>query len=209
MTERLGFKSWATGALVLAAVTACGHGGTDPSADPTPSPTQTSSPAPVATSSAPASPTELAAAQATQKVRDYYAMLDRLGQHPQSSLKPLHGVAISTELAAARNFLLGQHQRGERQIGSLNLLAVTVQSVNLDDSDPVDGHVPTVVIDVCHDVSGTDVVDKSGKSVVLTTRPVRAWTRWTVANYQFKKHPSDGWRVASGKDLTRTPCATS
>ncbi|MGZ6583118.1 MAG: hypothetical protein ACXVHX_02065 [Solirubrobacteraceae bacterium] len=208
MTERLGFKSWAAGALALAAISACEQNGANPSAAPS-SPEATSSPTEAASSSASASPTEQAASQARQKLKDYYALLDKLGQDPTSNLKPLKSVAISTELTAEQHFFSLQHAHGERQIGDLKLLAVAVQSVTLDNTDPKHGRVPTVVIDVCHDVSGTDVIDKNGKSVVLPTRPVRGWTRWWVANYQFTKDPAGGWRVASGKDLTRTPCPGS
>ncbi len=68
---------------------------------------------------------------------------------------------------------------------------------------------PTVVIDVCWDVSKVDVLDKSGKSIVSPTRPNTGWTRYTVANYVYAADPTSGWRVATGQDLKKTPCAAS
>ena len=68
---------------------------------------------------------------------------------------------------------------------------------------------PTVQIDVCYDVSGVDILDRDGKSVVTPDRPETGWVRYSVANYQWKERPRDGWRVASGTDLERAPCAAS
>ena len=86
---------------------------------------------------------------------------------------------------------------------------LTVQTVNLDNSDPKAGKVPTVVIDVCWDVSKVDVLDKSGASIVSPDRPDTGWTRYTVANYRYADNPTKGWRVATGQDLKQTPCSTS
>jgi hypothetical protein len=81
-----------------------------------------------------------------------------------------------------------------------------VQSVNLDNSDPSAGKVPTVQVDVCVDVSDVDILDKAGKSTVSQRRPDTGWTRFTVANYHWSSHPKDGWRVATGEDLKKAPC---
>ena len=205
MTERLGFKSWATGALVLAAVTACGHSGTDPVADP-PSPTASSSPTPVVTSSAPASPTEIAAAQATQKVKDYLILLDQLGQDPKKPIGLLSNVTTSVLLTAERHYVASERAKGNLQIGDLRIVDMKVQSVNLDNSNPGAGHVPTVVVDVCWDVRRVDVVDPMGKSAVLPTRPDGGVTRYYVANYHWAKHPAAGWRVADARDQELKPC---
>ena len=113
------------------------------------------------------------------------------------------------ELSAQQRLLESQRRRGLRQVGDTNLVEVTVQSVNLDNSDPDAGKVPTVVIDVCWDVSKVDVLDKSGKSIVSPTRPNTGWTRYTVANYDYAADPTSGWRVATGQDLKKTPCAAS
>lgn len=212
MTDRLGWKSWATGALALAVVTACGGGGTDssrPGSSPgISSPTTSSTPA-RSTSAPPVSPSEAAAADATTVVRRYFAVTDEIGQHPSSSLRALATVATSTQLRADRALLRVQHQRGERQVGDTRVARLTVQAVNLDGTDPAAGEVPTVLVDVCWDVSKVDVVDSHGRSVVSPHRPDTGWTRYTVANYHFAAHPRDGWRVADGQDLKRAPCAAS
>lgn len=205
MRNRLGLKSWATGALVLAAVTGCA-GGNSPTADPTTSSTPASSPT---ASASPTSPSEAASSAASHKLRDYFATVDRLGQDPAAALDPLDQVATSTQLSAERRLLKSQHGRGERQVGETRVARLKVQSVNLDNSDPSAGKVPTVVIDVCWDVSKVDVLSKDGKSIVSAHRPDTGWTRYIVANYRYAANPSGGWRVASGQDLKQAPCAAS
>jgi hypothetical protein len=206
MRYRLGLKSWATGALVLAAVSGCA-GSNSPTADPTTSSIpSTSSPT---TSASPTSPSEAASSAASQKLRAYFATVDRLGQDATAALVPLDQVATSTQLSAERRLLKSQHGRGERQVGATRVAQLKVQSVNLDNSDPSAGKVPTVVIDVCWDVSKVDVLNKGGMSIVSANRPDTGWTRYIVANYRYAANPSGGWRVASGQDLKRTPCAAS
>jgi len=142
-------------------------------------------------------------------VRRYFSTIDRLAQDPSSDTSELNSVTTSSELTAETRFLEGQHRRGERQVGTTKVAKLKVQSVNLDNSDPATGKIPTVVIDVCWDVTGVDVLGKSGKSIVSVNRPNTGWTRYTVANYHFAADPSDGWRVASGQDLKQAPCPAS
>jgi hypothetical protein len=111
--------------------------------------------------------------------------------------------------ARSRRFYVASTRKGQRQIGTTANSELTVQSVNLDNSDPSAGEVPTVVIDVCWDVSKVDVLDKSGKSIVSPNRPDTGWTRYTVANYKYAADPTSGWRVATGQDLKQTLCAAS
>jgi hypothetical protein len=66
-----------------------------------------------------------------------------------------------------------------------------------------------VQVDVCWDVSDVDVIDATGKSVVSPGRPDTGWTRLTVANYRYSADPRGGWRVATGQDLKKPPCAAS
>jgi hypothetical protein len=82
------------------------------------------------------------------------------------------------------------------------LMELNVQSVSLDDP-------ATAVIDVCWDVSGVDVIDRSGTSVVTPERKDIGWTRFTVTNDKWKTAPTDGWRVSGGSDLEKEPCAGS
>ena len=127
----------------------------------------------------------------------------------RADLKKLETVATSAQLNAVQTLIASAAEQGQRQTGTTAINELKVQSVNLDNSDPKAGKVPTVVIDVCWDVSKVDVLDKSGKSIVSPNRPNTGWTRYTVANYDYAADPTGGWRVATGQDLKQTPCAAS
>ncbi|WP_084622854.1 hypothetical protein [Nocardioides sp. CF8] len=206
MTKRLGLISWATGTLMLAAVSACGGSDTDPPATAEPSSSSSSSPT---TSASPSSPSDAASADATEAVRTYFTVVDQLRSDPATHLKKLKSVATSAQLNAVETLIGRQRDEGQRQTGTTSINELQVQSVNLDNSDPKAGKVPTVVIDVCWDVSKVDVLDKSGKSILSPDRPDTGWTRYTVANYEYAADPTSGWRVATGQDLKKTPCAAS
>ena len=206
MMNRLGLISWATGTVMLAAVSACGGSNTDPPPTSEPSSPSPSSPT---TSSSPSSPSDAASADATDAVRSYFTVVDRLRSDPAADLKKLKSVATSAQLNAVETLISRQRDEGQRQTGTTALNELEVQSVNLDNSDPKAGNVPTVVIDVCWDVTKVDVLDKSGKSIVSSDRPDTGWTRYTVANYKYAADPTLGWRVATGQDLKQTPCAAS
>ena len=204
--NRLGLISWATGTVMLAAVSACGGSNTDPPPTSEPSSPSPSSPT---TSSSPSSPSDAASAAATDAVRSYFAVVDQLRTDPAVDLKKLKSVATSAQLNAVETLISRQRDEGQRQTGTTALNELEVQSVNLDNSDPKAGKVPTVVIDVCWNVTKVDVLDKSGKSIVSSDRPDTGWTRYTVANYKYAADPTGGWRVATGQDLKQTPCAAS
>ena len=205
MKIRLGLISWATGALVLVAVSACGRN----EADPPPPPSETSSSSSPTASASSTSPSDAATTDATQAMRTYFIVVDEVGQDPAGDLKPLKTVATSTQLNAVQTLLRRQHGKGQRQVGATAINKLTVQSVNLDSSDPSVGKVPTVVIDVCWDVSKVDVLDMNGKSIISPNRPDTGWTRYSVANYEYAADPTGGWRVATGQDLKQKPCAAS
>ena len=205
MTHKRGVQSVATAALVVAALTSCADGN-DPVATPTPS---LSSPAPTTSTSTPPSDSEIASEAASVLVTQYYATVDRLAQQPSESLDALAMVATGIQLTAQQTALRGQRKAGQKQIGDIKIARLDVQSVNLDNADPAAGKVPTVQIDVCWDVSGVDVVDATGKSVVSSSRPETGWTRLTVANYHYAANPANGWRVATGEDLKKDPCDAS
>lgn len=202
MPQRLRSGTLAAGAIVLVAVSACGG-------KPASSTRPTTSPSVVPSTSAPTTPSQAAASDATQLLHRYFAVIDQISQQPGAALNPLASVATGTELAAEQRFLAGQHQRGERQIGSTAISRLQVQSVNLANSDPAAGQVPTVVIDVCWNVSKVDVLNRSGKSIVSSSRPNTGWTRYRVANYEYAAKPNYGWRVASAQDLGTRSCGNS
>lgn len=194
----------ATTALLFAVAAGCAQ---SPGADPAPKPSSTKTTSSGETPKQ--SESEVAADAAKQTIGNYFATVDKLGQHDDQPLSELGKVAVSRQLSALRNTITQQRKAGQHQTGSTKVAQMKVQSVNLDDSDPTAGKVPTVTVDACWDVSDVDVVDKNGKSIVSPNRPDTAWTRYTVANYHWSDHPTDGWRVASGQDLKQSPCKAS
>lgn len=205
MKIRLGLISWATGTLLLAAVSSCGEDG----ADPPPTPPASMTPAEPTTAASSTSPSDAATADATAAMKDYFTVVDEVRSDPAADLKELKSVATSAQLTAVETLIRRQRDEGQRQTGTTTISELKVQSVNLDNSDPDAGKVPTVVIDVCWDVSKVDVLDKSGESIVSSDRPDTGWTRYTVANYEYAADPTGSWRVATGQDLKQTPCAAS
>lgn len=132
-----------------------------------------------------------------------------MSQNADGPLNKLSTVATSTQLSAEETLLRSQRSKGLRQIGDTTVARVKIQTVNLDNSDPAAGKVPTVQVDVCWDVTKVDVVDKNGKSVVSPSRPDTSWTRYTAVNYHYSTDPTRGWRIATGQDLKQKPCAAS
>lgn len=190
----------ATGVATLAAGASCASSGPDasPTTDTTPI---TNSPDPTQTSD-----TEIASDAAADIVHDYFSVLDHLRQDTGRPLNGLRKVATSTQLTTQSRLLENERAKKLHQVGDTELPDVKVESVNLDNSDPEAGKVPTVMVDVCWDVSDADLVDASGASVVSPDRVDVGWTRYTVANYDYQTDPVTGWRVASGKDLQQPPC---
>ncbi len=212
MTNVRATKARATAALLLVAVTACSNGDNVPAQSGSPaastSPTP-SSQAPTTAPTTPSSETELAAETASTLLLQYFATVDQLRQQPKRPISELGAVATSTQLAAQKKLIQDQRSNGLHQTGSTTIAKLAVQSVNLDNADPTAGKVPTIQIDVCYDVSGVDILDSRGRSVVSPDRPDNGWVRYSVANYEWDTNPRAGWRVASGTDLKRAPCAAS
>lgn len=206
MTISRGVRTLATAALLLVAVTSCANDGTDPAATGTPTP---SSPSSTTSSPTPPSESEVASEAASAVLRKYYDVRNLLRQDSSHPLSRLDSVAISTELAAQQNLFKKERQQGLHQRGETKVTELKVQSVNLDNSDPKAGKVPTVQIDLCFDVSNVDVVDASGKSIVSPDRPDTGWIQFLVSNYQWDTDPDGAWRVASSRDIKRSPCAAS
>lgn len=164
---------------------------------------------PIATGTKPPSDAELASEAAVTAVRTYYAVRDDLRKNPEESLNRLEAVAASTELSALRNLLKRERRDGLRQTGDTKIAELTIQTVSMANPGPHGGKVPTVQVEVCYDVSGADLLDRAGKSVVSPDRRTTGWIRYSVSNYEWESDPTGAWRVASSEDLTRTPCAAS
>ena len=176
--------------------TGCGGGsGTDAT------PPATTSPAPTSpSSSTPSDPRSQAKEAAQAAVRKYFQVTDRIGQNPMAPLSALKTVDVSGVLSQDQHTFTEWRTKGWKKTGNLKVTKMQVEQVSLDNSDPSKGKVPTVAIAVCTDASSVDVVDKSGKSVVLKSRPTVLTTRYTVANYRYKQDPRGGWRVAVIED---------
>lgn len=215
MTAQRGIGALATAALLLVALTSCADDGNDPAESQSPSPssppptTRSPSPsslAPTTATTTPPSDTEAASAKASAVLRKYYGVRNQLRRDPSRPLNLLDAVAISTELAAQKDLFKKEREQGIHQVGNTRIAELEVQSVNLDNSDPKVGKVPTVQVDLCFDVSNVDVVDAEGKSVVSPHRPDIGWIQFLVSNYEWDSDPDGGWRVASSQDIERRPC---
>lgn len=201
MTIPKGVGIAAATVLLSVAMTSCAN-------KSSPIATPSDSPKPSASATT-ASPSADAASAASGIVRNYYAVRNQLRADSSKPLDLLKTVAISKELSTEQHLFTTERNQGLHQIGDTKIATIEVQSVNLDNSDPAAGKVPTVTIDVCYDVTGVDIVDKSGKSVVKPGRPNTGWIQYLVSNYQWARDPNGGWRVASSQDIERTPCAAS
>jgi hypothetical protein len=207
MTISRGAHALATAALLLAAVSACaGNGNSSPTSPTSPTP---STPDSGDSTMPPPTETELASEAASAVLRKYYEVRNDLRQDPKLPLKRLDAVAVSGELSAQLLLVKKEREAGHRQVGDTTVAQFTVQSVNLDNSDPTSGKVPTVQIDVCADVSDVDFVDAGGDSIISSDRPDSGWIRFIVSNYEWDADPDGGWRVASSQDLEREPCDVS
>ena len=206
MTHVRGATRVATAVLLLVAVTACADDGNDPTTNPSPSPSSSASTTATPT---PRSDSDVASEAASAVLRRYYDVRNQLRQDSAQPLTLLEDVATSTELAAQQNLFKKESKQGLHQVGRTKVAELEVQSVNLDNSDPKAGKVPTVQIDLCFDVSQVDVIDANGKSVISPDRPDTGWIRFLVSNYQWDTDPDGGWRVASSQDIERTPCEAS
>lgn len=201
-------QALATAALLLAAVTGCAGSGNSSSPGAPTSPAS-STPDSTESTSPPPTETELASDAASAMLRKYYKVRNDLRQDPKLPLTQLGAVAISGELSAQRLLVKKEREAGHRQVGDTTVAQFEVQSVNLDNSDPTSGKVPTVQIDVCADVSNVDFIDSGGDSIISSDRPDSGWIRFLVSNYEWDADPDGGWRVASSQDLEREPCDVS
>lgn len=201
MMRARGVTGVATAALVVVALGAC-SGGDEPGANPSATQSTASSPAPTASSSTPPSDSEIASEAASDVVRAYFTTVDQVRQDAKRPESDLDAVASSTQLTAQKRLLKNQRDSDRRQVGDTRVAELKVESVSLDDP-------ATAYVDVCWDVSGVDIVDADGKSVVTGERKNVGWTRFVVTNPEWQTAPTDGWRVSSGSDLEKEPCAAS
>ena len=130
-----------------------------------------------------ASAQDAAVDAAADAVQRYYVLTDHLLSDPTSSIDEAATASSGEELDELRSQLQEQRARGERQTGSIALSDVEPLAVEL--SSPT-----TVTLRVCVDVSGVDVVDTAGQSVVQPGRPARSQVDVTVVDWS-----PNGWLV--------------
>jgi len=170
-------------------ISSCG-GPDDPVAQPTPSSAAPSSSAPTSASVVPVSAEDQAVADASDLVVKYYAAIDRVNLDPNTDANTLRDVTANEAFDLQLRTALQTKSRGLTQIGNVRVLDVKPFSIDLSsDSTTNPRKYPTIVMDTCIDVTGVNVVDAEGKSVVATTRPPQSAARIDVVQFDF------GWRV--------------
>ena len=174
-------------ALVVVLAASCSGDTTPPSPDTTsatstPS-TATPTPAPTPTPS----PEDAAALRAEEVVRAYLrAQTDCLTDPSTTEITCFDPVAIGTELVNLKNALTSAQAMETRVVGEIAVASIELQGVDLT-SDPAASPpvVPTVLFDVCSDVSGYNVVDKAGQSIVPPDRAAMSPLEVSVYNYEY------------------------
>jgi hypothetical protein len=191
----------AAGIAALALLISSCSGQDDPVAQPTPSSTAPTSSAPTSSSIVPVSAEDQALADVTEIVNQYYARLDQVSSDRNADASILREVATGDALQGAiRNDVRSKGQ-GRVQIGNVKVLEIEPFSIDLTSDPTADPRkYETIVIDTCVDVSGVNVVDAEGKSVVLATRLPQSGDRFSVVHYDF------GWRVTT-VEYAGQPCA--
>lgn len=167
----------------------------EPAATP-PAPAAVEEPADIAPVEPPAkqTPEDLAAAEAQERYREFQRVEDAVGQGGYQSSGPFDAVTVAPERVLQETSFRRSQGRGLRQIGTTRIASMSVTSVDL---TPEPGGYPGVVLQVCLDVSGVDVVDGSGTSIVSPEREERS--KSTVTMYQYepgtKGAEAGGWYV--------------
>ena len=170
-------------------------GTTPPPATP-PSSTSPMTPSPSSTAAPTSSPSTTPSPKPTSKtdevttaVSKYHRVLDELGQKPpRDPYKKLFTVTRDEEFDMWQDVMIQQSFAGERQVGGTKVMFVKHGKITKKDGQR------RVVAEVCVDVSGVDMLDKKGKSVISKDRPDRAAEKlWMVAE--------DGsWYVYKSRD---------
>ncbi len=139
-------------------------------------------------------PADLAADAAEARYREFLMVDDGIGQAGWTSSAPYDTVTVAPERQVRETIFRQARQIGGRLIGNKELASLTVTSVDL---TPEPGGYPKVVLQACVDVTGVDVVDRSGKSVVSPDRVNRS--KSTVTMYEYapgtKGAERGGWYV--------------
>lgn len=181
-------------------------GGGDDPAPPPPAPAAVDEPADTKPVQQPAqTPEDLAAAEAEERYRDFLRVGDDVGQGGFVSADPFDAVTVLPERAYQETaFRNAQRTPGLRQTGTTQIASLSVTSVDL---TPEPGGYPEVVLQACLDVSGVDIVDGTGSSIVLPEREERSKSTVTMYRYEpgTKGAEAGGWFVYEATALNE-PC---
>lgn len=138
-------------------------------------------------------PEDLAAAEAEARYREFLRVDDEVGQGGYQSSAPYDAVSVPPA-RTERELAVHSRPPGSRLVGTTQLASLSVTKVDL---EVLPGSYPTVVLQACVDVSGVDLLDRTGRSLVLPERVDR--TKSTVTLYQYevgtKGAELGGWYV--------------
>jgi hypothetical protein len=192
--------------LALAGITILVVGGGDDPAPPSPAPAAVDEPADTESVQEPTqTPEDRAAAEAEERYREFLEVRTSVAQGGYESSAPFDAVTVLPERAYQETaFRNAQRTPGLRQIGTTQIASLGVTSVDL---TPEPGGYPKIVFQVCLDVSGVDIVDGTGKSVVLPEREERSKSTVTMYRYEpgTKGAEAGGWFVYEATALNE-PC---
>lgn len=196
-------KTWIPAFVLGAALVLAGCSSTAPVPAPTLSEPSVS---PSRSTTAPPTPEDEAALHAEEVLRAYFRARTTCLANPQKTpITCFDSVAITTELTNLRNELVAAQQMGTRVTGDVLVESVTRKSVDLTNKvNETPPTVPQVVFTSCIDLSGYNILDKDGKSVVPAGRKSRPLITATVLNYKFPD-PSQ-WRVGLVTPVEGSTC---
>ncbi len=135
-------------------------GCTQPAPEPTPTPSPTATPV--------FASDEEALAAAEKAYADYLAMSDLIFGEGGRESERLEAVATDAIVELESEAFAEVERNGWRSEGTTKFDSVTLQAATYSDWSAT-----SVTIYACSDVSGLDVIDASGTSIVAADRPVR------------------------------------
>ena len=140
-------------------------------------------------------PEDLAAAEAEQRYREFLRVDDEVGRGGYQSSDAYDAVSVAPERAYRETLFRNARQlNGARLVGSKEVASLTVVALDL---TPEPGGYPKVVLQACVDVSGIDVLDAEGRSLVSPDRLDRSKSIVTMYRYEpgTKGAEAGGWYV--------------
>jgi hypothetical protein len=180
-----------TGVVTLSLLAACTPtpGSSGPATIAPSSEKSTIAPPPATTS-----PGTEAAKEVERAVLAYYDRTDALLSDPQLPIEQATDIAAGIELDELRRLLQEERADGRRQTGQAIVGSLEVIEVDL--TPPA-----TAMARICLDVTGVDVVDANGASVVLPEREARS-----VVDLNLVEQDATGW-VVDRTEAEGIPCA--